>query len=87
MKIFLMQLSSCEIDETQLVKILPLWLMSEMDAVDGGNNQFQIRKKCGSFMDAFIKSRSCRNKIGKDFAFMEEVRIRCNGWKKLPVSN
>ena len=32
--IFLMQLSSCEVDETQLVKILPLWLKSEMDAVD-----------------------------------------------------
>ena len=54
-----MQLASCEIAETQLVKILPLWLKSEMDAVDGGNNQFQIGKKCGSFMDALIKSRFC----------------------------
>ena len=54
-----MQLSSCEIAETQMVKILRLWLMSEMDAVDGGNNQFQIGKKCGNFMDAFIKSISC----------------------------
>ena len=41
-----MELSSCIIAETQLGKILPLWLMSEMDAVDGGNNQFQIGKKC-----------------------------------------
>ena len=53
-----MQLSSCEIAETQLVKILLLWLKSEMDAVEGGNNQFQIRKKCGNFVDAFIKWRS-----------------------------
>ena len=43
----------------QLVKILPFWLKSEMDAVDGGNNQFQIQKKCGNFVDAFIKSISC----------------------------
>ena len=54
-----MQLSSCESAETQLVKNLQLWLMSEMDAVDGVNNQFQIGKKCGNFMDAFIKSNSC----------------------------
>ena len=54
-----MQLSTCEIAETQLVKSLQLWLMSKMDAVDGLNNQFQIGKKCGSFMDAFIKSNSC----------------------------
>ena len=54
-----MQLSSCKIAETQLVKILPLWLMSEMDAVDGGNNQFQIQKKCGNFVDAYIKSKCC----------------------------
>ena len=53
-----MQLSSCEIAETHLGKILPLWLMLEMDSVDGGNNQFQIRKKCGYFVDAFIKWRS-----------------------------
>ena len=59
MKIFLMQLSSCEIAETQLVKILPLWLQSEVDAVDGGNNQLQIRKKCGYFVDAYIKSKCC----------------------------
>ena len=52
-----MELSSCEFAETHLGKILPLWLRSEMDAVDGGNNQFQIKKKCGNFMDAFIKSR------------------------------
>ena len=57
--ILLMQLSTCEIAETQLVKNLPLWLMSEMDAVDGGNSKFQIGKKCGNFVDAFIKSRSC----------------------------
>ena len=44
-----MQLSSCEFAEAHLVNILPLWLMSEMDAVDGGNNQFQIGKKCGNF--------------------------------------
>ena len=54
-----MQLSSCEFAETHLVKILPLWLMSEMDAVDGGNNQFQIGVKFGKFVDAFIKSISC----------------------------
>ena len=54
-----MQLSCCEIAETRLGKILPLWLMSEMDAVDGGNNQFQIQKNCGNFVDAFIKSISC----------------------------
>ena len=53
-----MQLSSCEIAETQLVKILLLWLKSEIDAVDGGNNPFKIEKKCGCFMDAFIKWRS-----------------------------
>ena len=33
-EILLMQLSSCEIAETQLGKILPLWLKSEMDDVD-----------------------------------------------------
>ena len=54
-----MQLSSCNIAETQLVKIIPLWLKSEMDAVDGGNNQFQNGKKCGNVVDAFIKSRMC----------------------------
>ena len=54
-----MQSSSCEVDETHLVKILPLWLKSKVDAVDGGNNQFQIGKKCGNFVDAFIKSISC----------------------------
>ena len=54
-----MQLSSCEFAETHLVKILPLWLKSELDAVDGENNQFQIGKKCGNFVDAFIKSNSC----------------------------
>ena len=54
-----MQLSSCEFAETHFVKILPLWLKSELDAVDGGNNQFQIRKKCSNFVDAFIKSRKC----------------------------
>ena len=54
-----MQLSSCEFAEAHLVKILPLWLMSEMDAIDGRNYQFQIQKKCGNFVDAFIKSRSC----------------------------
>ena len=53
-----MQLSSCKIAETQLVKILPLWLKSEMDDVDERNHQFQIGKKFGNFMDAFIKSRS-----------------------------
>ena len=53
-----MQLSSCKIAQTLLVKILPLWRKSEMDDVDGGNYQFQIRKKCGSFMGAFIKSRN-----------------------------
>ena len=56
---FWMQLSTCEIAETQLVKNLQLWLMSEMDAVDGVRNQFQIGKKCGNVMDAFIKSNSC----------------------------
>ena len=54
-----MQLSSCRIAETQSVKILPLWLMSEMDAVDGENNQSQIQKKCGNFVDAFIKLNIC----------------------------
>ena len=59
LEILLMHLSCRECAEMQLVKILPLWLMSEMDAVDGGNNQFQIKKKCGNFVDAFIKSISC----------------------------
>ena len=40
-----MHLSSRECAEMQLVKILPVWLRSEMDAVDGGNYQFQIGKK------------------------------------------
>ena len=53
-----MHLSSRDFAEKELVNILPLWLRSEIDAVDGGNYQFQIRKKCGSFMDAFIKSRN-----------------------------
>ena len=34
LEILLMHLSSRECAEMQLVKILPLWLMSEMDAVD-----------------------------------------------------
>ena len=51
-----MHLSSRESAETQLATILPLWLMSEMYAVDGANNQFQNGKKCGNFVDAFIKS-------------------------------
>ena len=41
-----MHLSSRESAETQLAMILPLWLRSEMDAVDGGNYQFQIRENC-----------------------------------------
>ena len=57
--IFLIQLSSCKIAETQLVKILPLWLQSEMDDVDERNHQFQIGDKFGNFVDAFIKSISC----------------------------
>ena len=69
-----MQLSSCEFAETHLVKILPLWLRSEMDAVDGGNNQFQIGKKCGYFVDAVIKLRDCRNKNDEDLTIMAEVR-------------
>ena len=51
-----MQLSSCKIAETQLVKILPLWLMSEMDVVNERNYQFQIRKKCGNILDALVES-------------------------------
>ena len=58
-EILWMHLSSREAAETQLVKILPLWLKSEVDAVDGRNCQFQIGKKCGNFVDAFIKSISC----------------------------
>ena len=55
-----MQLSSWKIAETQLGNILSLCLGSEKkDAVDGGNYQFQVRKKCGNFVDAFIKSISC----------------------------
>ena len=64
-EILLMQLSSCEIAETQLVKILPLWLMSEMDDVDERIYQFQIGKKFGKFVDAFIKSRVAETQLGK----------------------
>ena len=39
-EILLMQLSSCKIAETQLVKILPLWLKLELDAVDERIYQF-----------------------------------------------
>ena len=54
-----MHLSSRECAETQLVKILPLWLKSELDDVEEGNYQVQIGKKCANFMHALIKSRSC----------------------------
>ena len=43
-----MQLSSCKIAETQLVKISQLWLKSEMDAVNERIYRFQIRNKCGN---------------------------------------
>ena len=36
-----------------------------MDYVDERNYQFKIGKKCGNFVDAFIKSISCLNSIGK----------------------
>ena len=36
-----------------------------MDAVDGGNYQFQIGKECGNFVDAYIKSKCAETQLGK----------------------
>ena len=47
---------------------------SELDDVDGRNNQFHIGKKCGNFVDAVIKLQDCIKTVGKDFTIMAEVR-------------
>ena len=35
------------------------WMKSEIVAMEGGNYQFQIGKKYGKLVDAFVKLRSC----------------------------
>ena len=58
-KILWMHLSSREVAEIKSVKIPLLCRKSEFDAMDGRNYQFQIRKNCGNFVDAFIEWGSC----------------------------